>query len=112
MALTYFKRFRMELDLRRWAGQPLPAPPGYRLWPWDAALLGAHADVKYRCFQHELDANIFPCFGSRDGCQEPEGAVGRDLAGSRRLAERRCRRGKHKGLVCHALTRERDEISI
>jgi ribosomal protein S18 acetylase RimI-like enzyme len=69
MALTYFKRYRMELDLRRWGGQPLAPPTGYRLWAWDPGLLSAHADVKYRCFQQELDANIFPCFGSRDGCQ-------------------------------------------
>ena len=68
MAFTYFKRYRMELDLRRWAEPPLEPPPGYRLLAWDPALVRAHADVKYRCFQHELDANIFPCFGSRDGC--------------------------------------------
>ncbi len=69
MALTYFKRYRMELHLRHWAEQLLAPPAGYRLLAWDPALLRAHADVKYRCFQHELDANIFPCFGSRDGCQ-------------------------------------------
>ncbi len=68
MPLTYFKRYRMELDLRRWAEPPLISPAGYRLVGWDPALLPAHADVKYRCFQHEVDAHIFPCFGSRDGC--------------------------------------------
>jgi hypothetical protein len=68
MPLTYFKRYRMELDLRRWVERPVAPPAGYRLWAWDPALLGAHADVKYRCFHYELDANIFPCFGSRDGC--------------------------------------------
>jgi ribosomal protein S18 acetylase RimI-like enzyme len=59
----------MELDLRRWAEPPLPPPAGYQLWPWDPGLLPAHAEVKHRCFQHELDAHIFPCFSSRDGCQ-------------------------------------------
>jgi len=68
MALVYFKRYRMELDLRRWQGERLAPPPGYRLLPWDAGLVGAHAEVKYGCFREELDANIFPCFTSRDGC--------------------------------------------
>jgi GNAT superfamily N-acetyltransferase len=68
MALTYFKRYRMELDLRCRTEQPVEAPPGYRLLAWDPALLRAHAEVKYRCFHHELDANIFPCFCSQDGC--------------------------------------------
>src|SRR5436309_12933702 len=68
MAFTYFKRYRMELDLRRWVEQPLRPPSGYRLLAWSPALVRAHADVKFRCFQHELDANLFPCFGSRDGC--------------------------------------------
>jgi ribosomal protein S18 acetylase RimI-like enzyme len=68
MSLTYIKRFRMEIDLRAWDYRPGPLGAGYRLVPWDASLVGAHADVKYRCFCLELDANVFPCFCTRDGC--------------------------------------------
>jgi GNAT superfamily N-acetyltransferase len=68
MPFTYFKRYRMELDLRRWAEPPTEPPGGYRLLAWNPSLARAHGDVKFRCFQHELDANIFPCFTSRDGC--------------------------------------------
>ena len=57
-----------ELDLRRWVEEPVELPAGYRLLAWDPVLARAHGDVKFRCFQHELDANIFPCFTSHDGC--------------------------------------------
>lgn len=67
MAITYFKRFRMEYDLRALMRRP-PLTPGYRLLPWSAELLDAHADTKFRCFRYELDANVFPCLGDRDGC--------------------------------------------
>ncbi len=69
MVLTYFKRFRMEIDLRdRELAVPSP-PSGYVLIPWDAALLKAHAEAKFRSFQNEIDANVFPCLGDRQGCQ-------------------------------------------
>jgi hypothetical protein len=69
MTLTYFKRFRMELDL----DQPPPLcppalPPAYQLLPWDEALLREHAQAKYASFRSEMDANVFPCLGRRDGC--------------------------------------------
>src|SRR5688572_7506183 len=66
--LTYFKRYRMEIDLlsRR---SPAPAlAPGYRLYAWEGALLGAHAETKYRSFRTEIDANVFPCLGDLHGC--------------------------------------------
>jgi GNAT superfamily N-acetyltransferase len=69
MGIVYFRRFRMEYDLR----QPLfaePAlPPSYSLVAWSDELREAHAAVKFRCFQAEMDANIFPSLGSRDGCR-------------------------------------------
>ena len=68
MALTYFKRYRMEMDL----AEPLfpePAlPRDYRFVPWERSLLETHADTKYRCFFAEIDANVFPCLGEADGC--------------------------------------------
>jgi ribosomal protein S18 acetylase RimI-like enzyme len=67
--ITYFKRYRMEMDLVA----PLPpAPPlasGYAWIPWDDRLLDAHADAKYRCFHDELDGVVFPNLSNRAGCQ-------------------------------------------
>lgn len=69
MGIVYFRRFRMEHDL----AEPLfPKPEisvDYRLTPWDDRLLDAHAEVKYRCFRFELDANVFPSLGQRSGCR-------------------------------------------
>jgi ribosomal protein S18 acetylase RimI-like enzyme len=67
MGLTYFKRYRMEIDLGRVLPRVDP-PPGYRLVPWDAMLLRAHAEAKFLSFRHEIDANVFPCLGEFDGC--------------------------------------------
>ena len=68
MGLTYFKRFRMEIDL---TGRLLTMPAlaaGYRLVAWDDSRLEAHAETKYRSFQSEIDANVFPCLGDWAGC--------------------------------------------
>lgn len=68
MSGNYFKRYRMELDLRRHV-QPIPtALHGYLYLPWDEDLLQAHADVKFRSFRDELDASVFPCLGEPEGC--------------------------------------------
>ena len=67
-SVTYFKRYRMELDLRG----PLPAvpslPAGYAWIPWEERLLETHADVKCQCFQNELDSVVFPNLSNRAGC--------------------------------------------
>lgn len=68
MGLTYFKRFRMEIDLARHLPRPGPLPSGYRLVPWHSASIEAHAEAKYHSFRHELDANVFPCLGDPEGC--------------------------------------------
>lgn len=68
MALTYFKRFRMGIDLRVAPG-PFPSlPEGYRFRAWSPELLPLHADVKYQSFRLEVDANVFPCLGDPEGC--------------------------------------------
>jgi ribosomal protein S18 acetylase RimI-like enzyme len=69
MALTYFKRYRMEMDLDLLPSDLPALPEGYRCLPWDESLLEHHAETKYRCFCYEIDANVFPCLGERDGCQ-------------------------------------------
>ena len=68
MTITYFKRYRMEIDLTDWDGA-IELPEGYRFVPWDASLVMTHGDVKYRCFAMELDVNVFPSLGSRKGCR-------------------------------------------
>ena len=68
MGLTYFKRFRMEFDLSNSAPDSPPLPPGYELLPYSGELLREHATAKYQSFRSELDANVFPCLGRRDGC--------------------------------------------
>ncbi len=67
MAITYFKRFRMELDLSEWLAEPL-LPEGYHWIAWNDSLLGVHADAQFRSFTTELDSTVFPCLGDRYGC--------------------------------------------
>lgn len=69
MGLTYFKRYRMEIDLPGRDFSQLQVPAPYVLLPWDRGLLEIHAQVKYRSFRDEIDANVFPCFGELSGCQ-------------------------------------------
>jgi ribosomal protein S18 acetylase RimI-like enzyme len=68
MAVTYYKRFRMEIELES-AGEP-PALPRSFMWvPWDEPLLNQHAEVKYQSFIGEVDTCVFPCLGDRYGCR-------------------------------------------
>lgn len=68
MESTYFKRYRMEVDLGQVRFAPAP-PPGYRFVPWNEALLDVHARTKFRSFRHEIDAHVFPCLGDLEGCR-------------------------------------------
>ena len=68
MAITYFKRYRMELRLDEARIEPRTVPDDYRFVSWDPGLLEAHADAKYASFRTEIDANVFPCLGDREGC--------------------------------------------
>ena len=68
MALTYYKRFRMECELGHRRGAVL-LPTGYSWIPWSDRLLDIHAEVKYRCFHGELDSCVFACLGDLDGCR-------------------------------------------
>jgi ribosomal protein S18 acetylase RimI-like enzyme len=68
MAITYYKRFRMEIELEG----PITTtslPRGFVWVPWDESLLEQHAEVKYRSFIGEVDAYVFPCLGDRYGCR-------------------------------------------
>lgn len=65
---TYFKRFRMDADLTL-PRRPAPLRPGYRFVPWNEALVDVHARAKFRSFRDEIDALVFPCLGSFEGCR-------------------------------------------
>lgn len=70
MGVTYFKRYRMEIRLEDLDRSRLALPAGYEALPWSTSLLRDHARVKWECFRNELDANVFPCLGSREGCRQ------------------------------------------
>ena len=66
-AIAYYKRFKMEVDLK-----DLPAvhlPPGYHCSAWSPDLLATHAEVLFSCFTQEIDANVFASLSSHTGCQ-------------------------------------------
>ncbi len=68
MAITYYKRFRMEIDLDGSLAPPvLPFP--FTWVSWEESLVDQHAEVKYLSFRGEIDACVFPCLGDRHGCQ-------------------------------------------
>jgi GNAT superfamily N-acetyltransferase len=68
MAITYYKRFRMEVDLG--PSLPTPAlPDGFEWVSWRESLIDQHAEVKFLSFRDEVDAFVFPCLGDRFGCQ-------------------------------------------
>ncbi len=68
MTYTYFRRFRMEFDLKRQALEPQILPEGYRFERWHVDWIPAHAQAKYMSFREELDTNVFPCLGEETGC--------------------------------------------
>ncbi len=64
--VSYFKRYKMEVDLRE-----LPPPallPGFSWLEWGDEQLTSHAEVLYESFHQEIDAVVFPSLGSFDGC--------------------------------------------
>jgi len=69
MVLTYFKRYRMEIDLPGRDFSRPGVPLGYCLLSWERSLVETHAEVKYLSFRDEIDANVFPCFGELGGCR-------------------------------------------
>jgi GNAT superfamily N-acetyltransferase len=65
-AISYFKRYKMEVALQDLP--PVRLPPGYHCAAWSPELLNAHAEVLFSCFQQEIDANVFASLSSRAGC--------------------------------------------
>lgn len=69
MPLVHFKRYRMlyPLDRPLWDYE---LPDGYQWLSWKSGLADLHARVKHRSFHNEVDANVFPCFGSLASCRK------------------------------------------
>lgn len=71
MGLTYFRRYRMELKLNEYSVDVLAdsyEAMGYELVGYDDDLIREHAQAKFQSFRNEMDSNVFPCLGRRDGC--------------------------------------------
>lgn len=67
MGVTYYKRYRLETDLRRvWRRPALPV--GYRYAAWSRERLLEHAEAKFHAFHDEIDASVFDCLADEDGC--------------------------------------------
>lgn len=69
MDLAYFKRFRMEVDVRDRQFVPSPPPEPYQVLAWNPTLIEGFAVTKYLSFRDELDAHVFPCLGDLNGCR-------------------------------------------
>jgi ribosomal protein S18 acetylase RimI-like enzyme len=73
--ISYFKRFRMEVDLQRPLSSVPGLPKGYEWVAWNKCLLEEHAEVKYRCFIEEIDAVVFTSLSNREGCRRLMGEI-------------------------------------
>lgn len=69
MGVTYFKRYRMEFDLRHRPVRIAPLLPGYSLVPFAPDMIDDHAEAKYQSFRNEIDSGVFECLGDPEGCQ-------------------------------------------
>ena len=68
MAITYYKRFRMEIDLDGPPGSaPGPLPPPYAWVGWDEALLERHAEVKFLASTRGSTPTSSPAWGNATG---------------------------------------------
>jgi len=70
MGITYYKRFRMEIDLGRVALPAPELPACFAFVPWQPSLLERHAAAKFESFREEVDSDVFPCLGELSGCRD------------------------------------------
>jgi ribosomal protein S18 acetylase RimI-like enzyme len=64
-SISYFKRYKMQMDLRQ-----LPAPrlpDGFYFAAWSYELLDTHAEMLFGSFYQEIDSQVFPSLGDRQG---------------------------------------------
>jgi ribosomal protein S18 acetylase RimI-like enzyme len=69
MPTTYFKRLRMEINIRRVSLPEPDLPDDYQWRAWHPVLTEAHARVKWESFRSEIDAVLFPAFIDIAGCR-------------------------------------------
>ncbi|MEZ6053889.1 MAG: N-acetyltransferase [Planctomycetaceae bacterium] len=69
MPTKYFKRLRMEINLRRTELSEPTLPEGYEWRGWHPVLTEAHAIAKWRSFDGELDSRLFASLSSLPGCR-------------------------------------------
>lgn len=63
--VSYFKRYKMEMDLLSTPSPRLPDDFAFAAWSYD--LLDVHADMLFGSFYQEIDAQVFPSLGDRQG---------------------------------------------
>lgn len=68
MPRRYFKRYRMEYDLRRQEPAAAALPAGFEWRDWSQCTLADHALVKFRAFAGTVDAEVFTSLSSYEGC--------------------------------------------
>ena len=68
MTVTYFKRYKMQIDLAEIKNESVRQFEDYSFASWNRNLVDQHAEAKYFSFCDELDSHVFPCLGSADGC--------------------------------------------
>jgi ribosomal protein S18 acetylase RimI-like enzyme len=70
MGVTYYKRFRMEIDLCQVRLTEDPLPAGYQWVAWQASLLERHALAKFESFRSEIDTEVFPSLADPASCRD------------------------------------------
>jgi ribosomal protein S18 acetylase RimI-like enzyme len=74
VSLTYFKRYRMEIDLTDLPPR-VALPVGFRWRSWEQTRPSEHALVKYRAFRDEIDAVVFSNLATFEGCLQLMGTI-------------------------------------
>lgn len=69
MSVTYYKRFRMEINLGQVRLDEPVLPLGYEWVVWQLSLLERHALAKFHSFRDEIDSEVFPCLGDPLSCR-------------------------------------------
>jgi ribosomal protein S18 acetylase RimI-like enzyme len=64
-SISYFKRYKMEADLHELPLPQLSADFAFAAWSYE--LIDAHAECLFGSFQHEIDSQVFPSLGDRQG---------------------------------------------
>jgi ribosomal protein S18 acetylase RimI-like enzyme len=67
MRISYFKRYKMEIDLD--VLPPPEWPAGFTCTPWSYDLIETHSEVLYESFYQGIDTCVFASLGDRLGCQ-------------------------------------------